>query len=441
VGLILAGLCLAAASPSLAQERQADFATTSQPIQGGYVEENLPAVVGMSRSNFSICSGTLIAPNLVLTALHCVADTPRSAVFCGSSPFGAAAAPESLIFTTSSRLTGGRYYYRGTELILPPFADDLCGFDMALVILEETVPPEEALYLVPRIDIDVIPGETYSAVGYGHIGNGSGAGTRRRLDGLEVNCVGTECPFFRFVQETEWEGSPGVCQGDSGGPALDEDMQVIGVVSRGPEGCGNTTYGSVYAWGDWIREVGFLAAEIGGYDPPPWVATGSSDPGLLDIDGDGIRNEIDNCPADANPDQLDSDGNGVGDACQIDPAPRGGTCTICDGCLQDSDCGEGSFCLRTDQPLGLCTRTCEIGVAGACPGNSLCASTANQGNLCLNMDFGEIGICGESYVCDADYVFPVVTTSEDDGCRQGQGNPLPLVGLVGLALFALRRRE
>jgi len=39
---------------------------------------------------------------------------------------------------------------------------------------------------------------------------------------------------------------------------------------------------------------------------------------LGDVDGDGVDDEVDNCPAVANPDQTDTDGDGLGDACDDD---------------------------------------------------------------------------------------------------------------------------
>jgi hypothetical protein len=41
--------------------------------------------------------------------------------------------------------------------------------------------------------------------------------------------------------------------------------------------------------------------------------------GVADCDGDGLRDEADNCPQAANPDQRDTDGDGIGDECDPDP--------------------------------------------------------------------------------------------------------------------------
>ena len=46
-----------------------------------------------------------------------------------------------------------------------------------------------------------------------------------------------------------------------------------------------------------------------------YVGGGGGGGGGSDSDGDGIADDIDNCPAAPNPDQLDTDGDGIGDAC------------------------------------------------------------------------------------------------------------------------------
>jgi hypothetical protein len=55
-----------------------------------------------------------------------------------------------------------------------------------------------------------------------------------------------------------------------------------------------------------------------------------------DIDGDGVYNEDDNCPVKANPDQVDVDGDGVGDACDDDTTDGAG------GGGDDDDEGDGN---------------------------------------------------------------------------------------------------
>ena len=41
----------------------------------------------------------------------------------------------------------------------------------------------------------------------------------------------------------------------------------------------------------------------------------------VDSDGDGINDDVDNCPNDSNADQADSDGDGTGDICDDTPNP------------------------------------------------------------------------------------------------------------------------
>ena len=62
-----------------------------------------------------------------------------------------------------------------------------------------------------------------------------------------------------------------------------------------------------------------------------------------DSDEDGIGDDVDNCPADPNPDQIDSDGDGIGDVCDDDRDGDGVDNDI-DGCPDDPLKTEPGFC-------------------------------------------------------------------------------------------------
>ncbi|MFW5967593.1 MAG: S1 family peptidase [Persicimonas sp.] len=291
-----------------------EMTTNTRAIEGGERDSDHSAVMGMfSHESGGMCTGTLIAPNLVLTAQHCVSEMLQQYVECGSDGFGETFDAEDTMWTTESELSRDMSaYVEGSEIFIPDVDGDMCGEDIAMVILEENISEDEAEPIPPRLEEPVEPGEEYAALGYGHTGDGSGAGVRRILEGLEVDCYGEDCPSYSTVTETEWMGDDGTCQGDSGGTALDEDGRVLGALSRGGRECSNAVYSGLDKWEDWIRETGQKAAEEGDYEPMAWMQ------GDGDSDGDGVKNSEDNCPDVENPDQEDTDGDGTGDACDDD---------------------------------------------------------------------------------------------------------------------------
>jgi hypothetical protein len=61
-------------------------------------------------------------------------------------------------------------------------------------------------------------------------------------------------------------------------------------------------------------------------------------PGFADDDADGLANEADNCPLDANADQADGDGDGTGDECDLCPSDPAKTDLGLCGCGVEETC-------------------------------------------------------------------------------------------------------
>jgi hypothetical protein len=132
-----------------------------------------------------------------------------------------------------------------------------------------------------------------------------------------------------------------------------------------------------------------------------------------DVDGDGIPNDVDNCPLIANADQADADGDGVGDVCDTCPADPDNDI---DG---DGVCGDVDNCpLITN--LGQEDAGDSDGVGDACDN---CTAVAN-GTL---LPVGKSAISqrdtdsdGFGNMCDADL---------------NNNTPIPTVNLSDYSLF------
>ena len=315
------GLLLSAAIVAGCMQSDGTNVVRRMEIQGGTTDNEHTSVVGIliqTAGGTGLCSGTLIAPNLVLTAQHCVADLPSEFVICGQSAFGATYPPNSFGITTQTTMPNNpEDYLQVAQVHVPPGGNDACGFDIALLELVENVTTTEPI--IPRIDVPITQSVTYTAVGYGHIGNGTGAGTRRQLAGREVLCGSGECNANQGINpESEFAGTDGTCQGDSGGAPLDAQGRVMGALSRGPEGCAGSVYASTDYWAGWLRDIAQSAATNGGYPALPWTELGISEIPDNDPDLDGIFDPNDNCPTVVNVDQLDLDLDGMGDECDLD---------------------------------------------------------------------------------------------------------------------------
>ena len=219
------------------------------------------AVMARVEGSFqNICTGTLVAPNAVATAAHCVLDwmswppevtSPEDMRFA----VGDDVATPAATFEVAS-VTRNPGYETGWE--------SSAESDVAVLVLAEdataALPGIEPIPLncTPLDDLGVV-GQSVQNVGYGVTEAGwmPPPNTRKWWTVEELVTLGE----FEYV--VDGHGVSGVCNGDSGGPTLwtmpDGVIRVIGTLSWGAPSCVDQDH---FARADW--NCGFFDEQIGG---------------------------------------------------------------------------------------------------------------------------------------------------------------------------------
>ncbi|MEO6777175.1 MAG: trypsin-like serine protease [Kofleriaceae bacterium] len=222
--------------------------TPDHPVVGGStVASGAYPDVALVVAPMALCSGTLIAPDVVLTAGHCI-DTHPTEVLLGSVDY---------------TKVGGEVIAVKSATAYPSWQTE---FDVGVLVLDHASAAAPRPIASACTAKDLEAGNDVTVVGFGLTdAAGTGQNTKLHQAKLVVDdpactsdaaCNATIAPNAEFVA-----GGGGIdaCFGDSGGPIYLDDA-LIGVVSRGMgtsgEPCGG---GGIYVRADrvvsWIEST------------------------------------------------------------------------------------------------------------------------------------------------------------------------------------------